>query len=166
MLPISACLRGPQFFKTVTQPTTLNQLIRAAHFWKPHSAEYIKAQGEAFTKMKIPFTLCKLPQGTELVGLNINQIQPHFFGGSPLCELAALANLSPLKKAEFDKMHEQYFASIRTFTVLAPISCITTSEEGNIIFYVHPSVTKMENKKISLEEINSPTKQEKSRLTP
>lgn len=166
MLPVSACLKGPLFFKTVIHPANLTQLIRAAHSWKPHSEEYIRAQGEAFTKLKIPFTLSQLPQGTELVGLNINQIQPHFFGGSPLCKFTALANLSPHKKAEFDNMHDQYFASIRMFKVLAPISCITTFEEGNTFFYVHPSATKME-KKIPFEEINSPTsRQETPRLTP
>ena len=121
---------------------------------QPDSEEYLKAQKMAFEKNNIVVTMNTLEQGTLLIGLNVNELQPHFLASPPMRKSNSI--FSEKERDAIRDMQEKYRAKLTQFWVLKTITCIATkSERGETIYHVHPQQVKM-GKSISFGESDRP----------
>ena len=124
-----------------TQPYHFNRLFSNKPILIPHTDQHIILQKKLFKHENIPAKIITLPTGTNLIGLNITSVEPHFLGTSPVYNPDILDLLSPCEKEEWQEMSKTYYAQVAKYELLCDVNCVTSSSVNGVsIYYIDPGL--------------------------
>ncbi|WP_133127474.1 hypothetical protein [Legionella nagasakiensis] len=125
----------------------------------PHSEEYLAAQRAAMSRAEISTEITRLPEGTRLIGPNVQVQEPHLMGSVPVYTRESLPKLSEREKQTLLDMKEKYFGRLVEYEVPKEIDCVTgKTDHGEPVFYVHHRALAMKRSREPLDElITEPT---------
>ncbi len=120
---------------TVKGIRTYNNRMFSNSIPAPHSKEFLELQKKLFQFKKIPVEVTFLSRGTQLIGLNITQAEPHFLSTAPVYQPQILKSLSQNEKQEWLKMAKNYYAQVGQYELLCDVNCLTSKSENGISMY-------------------------------
>uniref|UniRef100_UPI0013EF6868 hypothetical protein n=1 Tax=Legionella nagasakiensis TaxID=535290 RepID=UPI0013EF6868 len=120
----------------------------------PHSEEYLAAQRAAMSRAEMPTEITRLPEGTRLIGPNVQVQEPHLMGSVPVYTRESLPKLSEREKQTLLDMKEKYFGRLVEYEVPKEIDCVTgKTDHGEPVFYVHHRALAMKRSREPLDEL-------------